>query len=53
MSEYVDIVYPDECPKCRCGNVLYSDWRDAYLIWISVYCQKCGYFWREVIDLTI
>ena len=53
MSENVDIVYPDECPKCRCGNVLCDTWVDSYIVWLNITCQDCHYFWREKVDLTI
>ena len=48
-----EIVYPDECCKCRSKNVLVSDFIDAYIIWLTIYCQDCHNKWREKIDLTI
>ena len=44
--------YPTECPKCH-GKVIVSDWKDAYIIWLHITCQNCGYYWREKIDLTL
>ena len=48
-----EIVYPDRCPKCRSNNVLCSDWKDMYLIYLNTTCQDCYFSWRETIDLTI
>ena len=53
MSENVDIVCPDICPKCRNNNLLCEDWYDAYIVWLNIICQDCYYFWREKVDLTI
>jgi hypothetical protein len=47
------IVYPDECPKCRCHNILCSEWKDGQYLFLSLYCQECNFFWRETIDLDI
>lgn len=47
------IIYPDECPKCRCQKVLHSDWVCGQYVFLSLYCQECGYFWRETIDFDI
>ena len=48
-----EIIYPDECPKCRKHNVLHSDWSHGQYLHLSLYCQECGYFWRETIDFDI
>lgn len=51
--EMGEIVYPSECPKCRKHNVLHSDWSHGQYLYLSLYCQECGYFWRETIDFDI
>lgn len=51
--ETEEIVYPEECPKCRCHKVLHSDWSNGQYLYLSLYCQECGYFWRETIDFDI
>jgi hypothetical protein len=53
IEEEVEIVVPDECPKCRSHNVLVSDWKDSYLIYLRITCQDCHFAWRETVDLTI
>ena len=47
------IVYPEECPKCRKHNVMHSDWSKGQYLHLSLYCQECGYFCREIIDFDI
>ena len=48
-----EIVFPNECCKCRSGNVLVSDFIDGQIIWLTIYCQDSHNKWREKIDLSI
>lgn len=47
------IIIPYDCPKCRNHNVLCSDWMCGQYVFLSLYCQNCGFFWRETIDFDI
>lgn len=53
QEQDIEIVIPDQCPKCHSKNVLCSDWKDNYLIYLRITCQDCHFFWRETVDLTI
>lgn len=50
---YDEVVFPEECSKCRSNKVLHSDFIDGQIIWVHTYCQECQFDWREKIDLTI
>ena len=55
QTKTVEIIHVDDCPKCHSNIVLHSDWVEdgGQIVHITNSCQKCHYFWREKVDITI